>query len=55
MENGSRGSIELDENNQFEIDISLGQDIESIILVISGTTPYTRQRAVYQVEVEPLP
>ncbi|HPX94859.1 MAG TPA: immune inhibitor A [Brevefilum fermentans] len=47
--------LELDENNQFEIDISLGQDIESIILVISGTTPYTRQRAVYQVEVEPLP
>jgi immune inhibitor A len=44
--------LQLDENNRIEIDINLGQDIESIVLVISGTTPYTRQRAIYQVGIE---
>ena len=44
--------LELDENNRIEFDINLGQDIESVVLVISGTTPYTRQRATYQVGIE---
>jgi immune inhibitor A len=44
--------LELDENNRIEFDINLGQDIESVVLVISGTTPYTRQRATYWVGIE---
>jgi len=46
--------LELDENNQASIDISLGEDIDSIVLVISGTTLYTRQEAEYQVEIDQL-
>ena len=42
----------LDENNQAHIEINIGEDIESIILVVSGTTPYTRQRAVYQISID---
>jgi len=42
----------LDDNNAAMVDISIGGDIESIVLVISGTTPYTRQRALYQVEMD---
>jgi immune inhibitor A len=42
----------LDEDNRIEFDINLGEDIESVVLVISGTTPYTRQRAIYQVGIE---
>jgi hypothetical protein len=43
--------IELDELNRAMVEISIGEEIESIILVISGTTPYTRQRAAFQLEI----
>ncbi len=45
-------TLPLDEYNQTQVEISVGDDIESIILVVSGTTPYTRQRAVYQITIE---
>ena len=45
--------IHLDEMNHAEIEINIGEEVESIVLVISGTTPFTRQRASYQLEVEP--
>jgi immune inhibitor A len=44
--------LDLDESNRIEFDINLGEEIESVVLVISGTTPYTRQRAIYQVGIE---
>jgi len=42
----------LDENNQASINISIGDDVESIVLAISGTTPYTRQKAEYQLQID---
>ena len=44
--------IELDVNNNATVEISIGEDADSIVLVISGTTPYTRQPAQYQLEIE---
>lgn len=43
--------LTLDEYNHTTVDISIGADIESVVLVISGTTPYTRQRSIYQIEI----
>ena len=45
-------SLVLDENNTASIDISIGEDIDTIILVVSGSTPYTRQKAEYHIGVE---
>lgn len=42
----------FDENNRTEVKINLGSNIDSVILVISGTTPYTRQRALYEITIE---
>ncbi len=44
--------IPLDESNQAAINLNIGSDVDSIVLVVSGTTPYTRQRAEYQIEIE---
>ncbi len=43
--------VELDENNQAALDINI-DDGESVILVISGTTPVTRQKAQYTIEID---
>ena len=42
----------LDEANQAKIDINIGGDVDTVVLVVSGTTPYTRQRARYQLEIK---
>lgn len=42
----------LDNHNQTEVQINIGEEVDSVILVVSGTTPYTRQRAIYQVEIK---
>ncbi len=42
----------LDENNQAEVILNLGSNIDSVIFVVSGTTPYTRQRARYQMTID---
>ncbi len=42
----------LDGSNQASIDISFGDDVQSAILVVSGTTPFTRQKAIYQFELK---
>lgn len=44
--------LALNEHNSAEINFNLGKDVDSIILVISGTTPYTRQRANYKITIE---
>lgn len=43
--------LNLDENNHTSVDISIGEDVESILLVVSGTTPFTRQKADYQITI----
>ena len=42
-------SLEADNSTAFEVTIS--GDMEKIVLVVSGTTPFTREKAPYQVEV----
>jgi len=45
--------IELPAQNVIDIPISIGEDFEEVILVVSGTTRYTRQRAIYQYSIQP--
>lgn len=42
----------LDENNSITLNLSIDQDTDMVILVISGSTPYTRQKATYQVDIK---
>lgn len=44
--------VVLDESNQASIDVAIGGEVESIVLVISGTTPFTRQAADYQIDID---
>lgn len=45
--------LELDPDNTLSAEISLTGDVYQAVLVISGTTPFTRQSAAYQVELVP--
>jgi len=45
-------TLELDENNQASLDLNIGDDVDSIVLVVSGITPVTRQNAEYQIEIK---
>jgi len=45
-------ALELDENNRVSLDIRIGDDVDSIVLAISGITPVTRQKAEYQIEIK---
>lgn len=42
--------LSLDENNSLEIPLNIGGDVDEVILVVTGTTRYTRQMASYQFE-----
>lgn len=44
--------VELDDANQAKIEIDINNDVDSVILVISGTTPVTRQKAQYSIEID---
>ena len=43
--------LELDADNTLSTDLNLTGDIYQAVLVISGTTPFTRQSATYQLEL----
>jgi hypothetical protein len=43
--------IPLDDDQTAEVPLSLSAG-EQAILVISGTTPFTREGAAYQIEIE---
>lgn len=45
-------SLELDELNQASLDFTIDSRDEKIVLVVSGTTPFTRQKAEYQIELK---
>jgi hypothetical protein len=45
--------IELNAENTAEIPISIGGDVDEVILVVAGTTRYTRQTAPYRFEIVP--
>jgi len=42
----------IDELNQANFTISSSDEVDSVMLVISGTTPYTRQKATYQIGID---
>jgi hypothetical protein len=43
--------VEIDANGRAEVSLDLGGDVDSAVLVVSGTTRFTRQKADYQVSV----
>jgi len=45
--------VVLPESNQVDIPITLGKEIKKLILVVSGTTRFTRQDAHYTLSVLP--
>lgn len=45
--------IVLDANNQAAIPVQLGKQIDEVILVVSGASRHTRQKAGYQVTIQP--
>ncbi len=40
-----------DENNYLELPLQIGGDVESVVLVVTGTTRHTREPARYQIEI----
>jgi len=44
-------NISLEADNSMTFEVTIGGDVEKIVLVVSGTTPFTREKAPYQVEV----
>ena len=44
--------IELSDENSIEIPFHIGEDVNEIILVVTGTTPFTRQKASYQYRIQ---
>jgi hypothetical protein len=56
IEHGSQTTVTyltLDETLAADIPLALGGSVQSVTLVVSGTTPYTRQKAAYQYEIQP--
>ncbi len=43
--------LTLDANNHISVNISVGGNVDKVVLAISGTTDFTRQRAKYHIEV----
>lgn len=44
--------IPLTPDNVAEIPLTLGEDVNEAVLVVSGTTQFTRQKAAYQIEIK---
>lgn len=44
--------LSLSPDNTAQISLSLGGDVDEVILVVSGTTQFTRQKAAYQIEIK---
>jgi hypothetical protein len=46
-------TLALDDQNHASLDLILGNGIDSVVVVVSGTTGFTRQPASYTVEILP--
>jgi len=44
--------FDLDPENQLEFNINIGADVDSVVMVVSGMTPFTREKADYQISIE---
>ena len=45
--------ISLNTKNEVDIPIDLGGDVDSVILIVMGTTRYTREKATYRYKIVP--
>ena len=45
-------TLTLGKNNAVEAKITLGADVEKVVVVVSGTTPVTREKAPYNIKIE---
>ena len=45
--------IPLNNDVTADIHLSLNQDTNEAVLVVSGTTRFTRQKAAYRIEIQP--
>jgi hypothetical protein len=43
----------LGNDNSLEIPIEIGGDVEEVVLVVTGTTRFTRQKTGYRIEILP--
>ncbi|MEW5870937.1 MAG: hypothetical protein AB1894_16810 [Chloroflexota bacterium] len=53
---GNKTSVEripLTAENSAQMQLHIGQDVDEVILVVSGATPFTRQKALYQISIQP--
>jgi len=53
---GARTEVEyltLNDDLSLEIPIKIGGDVDEVVLVVTGTTRYTRQKAAYRFEIVP--
>ena len=46
--------ITLGEDNFVEIPIQIGDEVDEVVLAVTGTTRYTRQKAPYRIELIPI-
>ncbi len=42
----------LDAGETLTLDVEIGKDLEEVSLIISGTTPVTREKATYQIDIK---
>ena len=52
---GSKASVvplELDEHNKLSYEFTLEEGDEPAVLIISGTTLYTREKALYRISID---
>jgi hypothetical protein len=45
--------LNLSATNSVDIPINIGGDVNSVILVVSGTTRFTREKAIYSYSILP--
>jgi len=45
--------LSLNSNNSIDIPLSIGSDVDEVVLVVTGTTRFTRQEAAYRFEITP--
>ena len=44
--------ISIQDDLTAQVDFQIGDDIDSVVLVISGTSRYSRQKAAYQIQIQ---
>ncbi len=45
----------LSSNNQLYLPFEIGNELRSLVLIVAGTTPFTRQKAEYHISIETAP